>query len=85
MTANLSRMMLDYWISFAVSLTPNDGKRTSRALGCTLVFLLLPLTLSLGPHWEEYKENKVLVDVFVFGKYLTRYRRCWNLTATVWA
>jgi len=31
-TANLSRMMLDYWISFAVSLTPNDGKGTSRAL-----------------------------------------------------
>jgi len=22
--------MLDYWISFAVSLTPNDGKGTSR-------------------------------------------------------
>jgi len=28
--ANLSRRMLDYWISFAVSLTPNDGKGTSR-------------------------------------------------------
>ena len=24
----LSRVMLDYWISFAVSLTPNDGKGT---------------------------------------------------------
>ena len=23
--ARLSRVMLDYWISFAVSLTPNDG------------------------------------------------------------
>ena len=31
--ANLSRRMLDYWISFAVSLTPNDGKGTSSALG----------------------------------------------------
>jgi len=30
--ANLSRTMLDYWISFAVSLTPNDGKGTSSAL-----------------------------------------------------
>ncbi|KAI0251263.1 esterase 1 [Lactifluus subvellereus] len=29
-TAQLSRAMLDYWISFAVSLTPNDGKGTSR-------------------------------------------------------
>jgi len=30
--ANLSRAMLDYWISFVVSLTPNDGKGTSSAL-----------------------------------------------------
>ncbi|KAI0004879.1 Alpha/Beta hydrolase protein [Russula compacta] len=29
-TAWLSRAMLDYWISFAVSLTPNDGKGTNR-------------------------------------------------------
>jgi acetylcholinesterase len=28
-TARLSRVMLDYWISFAVSLTPNDGKGTN--------------------------------------------------------
>jgi len=28
----LSRVMLDYWISFAVSLTPNDDKGTSSAL-----------------------------------------------------
>jgi acetylcholinesterase len=28
-TAWLSRVMLDYWISFAVSLTPNDGKGTN--------------------------------------------------------
>jgi acetylcholinesterase len=27
--ARLSRVMLDYWISFAVSLTPNDGKGTN--------------------------------------------------------
>ena len=30
--ANLSRTLLDYWISFAVSLTPNDGKGTISAL-----------------------------------------------------
>ncbi|KAI0303270.1 esterase 1 [Russula brevipes] len=29
-TARLSRVMLDYWISFAVALTPNDGKGTNR-------------------------------------------------------
>jgi acetylcholinesterase len=31
----LSQVMLDYWISFAVSLTPNDGKGTSRASSYT--------------------------------------------------
>ncbi|KAH9077320.1 esterase 1 [Lactarius deliciosus] len=31
-SARLSRAMLDYWISFAVSLTPNDGKGTQRML-----------------------------------------------------
>ena len=30
--ANLSRMILDYWISFTVSLTPNDGKGTNSTL-----------------------------------------------------
>ena len=30
--ANLSRIILDYWISFAVSLTPNDGKGTISVL-----------------------------------------------------
>jgi len=29
-TARLSHVMLDYWISFAVSLTPNDGKGSNR-------------------------------------------------------
>ncbi|KAH9179846.1 esterase 1 [Lactarius sanguifluus] len=29
-SARLSRAMLDYWISFAVSLTPNDGKGMQR-------------------------------------------------------
>lgn len=28
-TARLSLAMMDYWISFAVSLTPNDGKGTN--------------------------------------------------------
>jgi hypothetical protein len=31
----LSQVMLDYWISFAVSLTPNDGKGISRTLSYT--------------------------------------------------
>ncbi|KAH9977929.1 Alpha/Beta hydrolase protein [Lactifluus volemus] len=31
--AQLSRVMLDYWISFAVSLTPNDGRGATRVFG----------------------------------------------------
>ena len=37
----LSQVMLDYWISFAVSLTPNDGKGTSRVSPYTHVILYL--------------------------------------------
>jgi carboxylesterase type B len=32
--ANLALAMLDYWISFAVTLDPNDGSGTSRTSGC---------------------------------------------------
>jgi acetylcholinesterase len=44
-SAKLSRAMLDYWISFAVSLTPNDGKGTNRMLWGGFTFTL-PLILS---------------------------------------
>ena len=81
--ANLRRKMLDYWISFAVSLTPNDGKGSSSALRCASISVLLPLILHLGPHWETYKKNKVWLNAFMFGKCSTWYRRCWSLTATV--
>ena len=35
--AKFARDLMDYWISFAVSLTPNDGKGTSSTLWCTLM------------------------------------------------
>jgi acetylcholinesterase len=50
-SAILSRAMLDYWISFAVSLTPNDGKGTERMLWDGFVFtlpLILAFRTSLG-------------------------------------
>ena len=58
----LSRVMLDYWISFAVSLTPNDGKGTSSELSYASIFFIfiLPLILlSSGPYWGMYGETKV--------------------------
>ncbi|KAI9448172.1 esterase 1 [Lactarius indigo] len=45
-SARLSRIMLDYWISFAVSLTPNDGKGMQRMLWGSFMFTL-PLILCL--------------------------------------
>ena len=40
---NVSTIMMDYWISFAVSLNPNDGKGIQRQL---------PVILSgLGPKY----------------------------------
>lgn len=39
-TAKLSCAMLDYWISFAVSLTPNDGKGTERTSLDNFMFTL---------------------------------------------
>jgi len=69
--ANLSRNMREYWISFAVSLTPNDGKGSSSALRCASIFVFLPLTLYLGPHWETYKKTKVWLNALMFRKYST--------------
>jgi hypothetical protein len=45
--ANLSRMMLDYWISFAVSLTPNDGKGTKSTLRIASTSTFTPSDLAL--------------------------------------
>ncbi len=43
----LSEAMVDYWISFAVSLTPNDGKGLSSTYyGHLSDFLTTPLTSS---------------------------------------
>ena len=80
--ANLSRMMLDYWISFAVSLTPNDNKGTTSALRSVSIFLLCPLTLTLGPHWREYETTKVCINTCMTENYPTGYRKYWSLTAT---
>ncbi|PBK85448.1 alpha/beta-hydrolase, partial [Armillaria gallica] len=51
----LSERMLDYWISFAMSLDPNDG--LGHALSC-YYFLCLALLICamsrLGPIWPQY-------------------------------
>ena len=52
-SARLSRAMLDFWISFAVSLTPNDGKGTRSAF-CYVSIFIHPdpaFRTSLGNVW----------------------------------
>ena len=56
---NVSTIMMDYWISFAVSLNPNDGKGIQRQLLTKLELLVNSLTsLRSGPHWPQYTSGK---------------------------
>ena len=58
----LSGVMLDYWISFATSLNPNDGLGNKRIIS-SLLFLFYgnsSFMLSLGPTWSQYTtQNQV--------------------------
>jgi len=83
-SAQLSRAMLDYWISFAVSLTPNDGKGTKRMLWDDLIYTLPRLLLLTGSHWEMYNETKVWSNRLLIGKrktYMNFYSECWSSLA----
>ena len=57
--ANLSETMLDYWISFVVSLDPNDGKGSTRQSPRDQIFfaarLMRTFPLPLGPQWKKYR------------------------------
>ena len=49
------RAMLDFWISFAVSLTPNDGRGTRSAFCYVSIFFFHPdpaFRTSMGNVWE---------------------------------
>ncbi|KAJ3541390.1 hypothetical protein NMY22_g3906 [Coprinellus aureogranulatus] len=67
----LSTVMMDYWISFVVSLDPNDGKGLTRVSRISFlrpgVFALTCINASLfntGPLWPEYtKENNALLQL----------------------
>ena len=59
----ISNVMLDYWISFATSLDPNDGYGNKRILFPILLYFIYRNQLrvsSLGPIWPQYTtENQV--------------------------
>lgn len=52
--------MMDYWISFATSLTPNDGKGVPRTYSVLHFNLLVSRNFILGPDWPEFtSDNQV--------------------------
>lgn len=54
----LSKAMIDYWVSFANSLDPNDGLGSSRKLW--LIIIVPKLISFLGPIWPQYTpDNEV--------------------------
>ena len=59
----LSAAMLDYWLSFVVSGTPNDGKGVASTCLC-LTYLLLTLTPYAETEWPQYTPDaQVSLDV----------------------
>ena len=63
-TANLSMWMIDYWVSFATSLDPNDGKGSDRTIPYIYIFGATNTITFQGPKWEQYTaQNQVGVKV----------------------
>ena len=57
-TIALSSTMQDYWISFAVTLDPNDGKGNKSKYLLRYLFNLLTIiffAILTGPQWLKYK------------------------------
>ena len=61
--------IIDYWISFATSLNPNDGKGASRAYPRIKSLNLSLILWDTGPYWPPYDPTNMvsLREVFVEG------------------
>ena len=62
-TMALSSTMQDYWISFAVTLDPNDGKGNKSNYFLRYLFTLLIFALLTGPQWLKYKTSEQVRDI----------------------
>ena len=75
---NLSTIMIDYWVSFATSLDPNDGHGNPRR--CLIdhsTLLLVVIRVLLGPQWHQYTpQNQVCFFLF----FLFFFLNCFVLT-----
>jgi acetylcholinesterase len=58
-------ILQDYWISFATSLNPNDGKGATRALidACHRRLETNDFCTSVGPEWPKYKAERQLLEL----------------------
>ena len=59
--------MLDYWISFATSLNPNDGLGNKRIASDLLLLFYRnsSLVLLLGPTWLQYTTTNQVRWLFI--------------------
>lgn len=56
---------MDYWISFATNMDPNDGNGIERKCSITQSHIYMTLTsVSQGPVWEQYtSRNERLIEL----------------------
>jgi hypothetical protein len=85
----LSQVMLDYWISFAVSLTPNDGKGTNRALSYTpTLSCTYPDTVFRTSLGDVRRNQGTVSSLLLIGRENPQswlYREYWSSTVTALA
>jgi acetylcholinesterase len=61
---NLSISMIDYWVSFATSLDPNDGHGSESESSSEYSMLFVNAIEWLGVTWPQYTpDNEVVVHV----------------------
>ncbi|KAJ7111464.1 extracellular triacylglycerol lipase precursor [Mycena epipterygia] len=62
----ISQVMIDYWVSFATSLTPNDGLGTPRNISYEFhrEHSLTPYVCHAGPEWTQFTpQNKAVIQL----------------------
>ncbi len=70
-TIALSSTIQDYWISFAVTLNPNDGKGNKSKYflrhlfnSLTIIIFGIPFNFT-GPQWLKYKTPEHVRDIII--------------------
>jgi hypothetical protein len=56
--------MIDYWVSFATSLDPNDGRGNPRNCFYLIAVTRSLTTCVLGPNWAQYTPDNEVCFLF---------------------